>query len=169
MVRKIIGIILTVLASLCIIFGVLFSMIWLIPALIGDMVQESGYDASTNGIVIESHYAPFEQNDAYTIVYYEVDGEPYTYETNKYLVAYPVGTEVTVQYESDDPADSFVKEIEDAATEGVEISMMVFGVFFLILFIGVGIIMLIIGIILLIWAKKKPDLSKKVSENKNMS
>lgn len=169
MVRKIIGIILTVLASFCIIFGVLFSATWLIPALAGDWVQESGYDASTNGIVIEAHKEPFEQNDSYTIVYYEVDGESYTYETNKYLVAYPVGTEVTVQYETDDPADSFVKEIEDAATEGVEISMMVFGIFFLVLFVGVGIVMLIIGIILLIWAKKKPDLSKKVSENKNMS
>lgn len=161
MVRKIIGIILIVLASINILFGIMASCVLILPGIASDLIMENSYDATTNGVVIEAHKELYEQNNSYTIVYYEVDGESYTYETNKYCIDYPVGTEVIVEYSADKPEDATVSEIEEATTAGVDFLSTGVGIFCLILCGGIGIIMLAGGIALLIWAKKRPDLSKK--------
>lgn len=161
MAKKVLGIILTVVGGLSILFALVFGIVFGGVSTVmnessnmNDGFVQDSTTVSCNGEVV---YA----DDGETHVQYEVSGEIYVAEFNIYSSNYTVGTAVTVYYNENKPEECSVPEITEDVFGMIGGMFAGFGIGFAILFGVVGIILLIVGILLL----KKSDTDSKMAMN----
>ncbi len=155
MAKKVIGIILIILSVFSILGGafmlLLFGLLGGTFGLIGDM---SGLQVE-EGATIESVVGEvYDVTDSQTAIYYEVDGVPYLGYLSMVTSMHTPGTVVTVEYDSSNPANFAVPEMNDVFGSFGSIFGGV-GVAVGLIAIIPGIAMLIIGIVLIKKSKKE--------------
>lgn len=159
MAKKVIGIILIVISSFSILMGAFFLLIFGSFGTIFGAVGNSGGLEVAAGATIETVEGEiFMVDDSSTTIYYEVDGLPYMGMLNITSSEFSEGDEITVQYDSSNPANF-------AAPELLDVFGMMGGIFggvgviVGLVFLIPGIAMLIIGIVLIKKAKKEKQVA----------
>lgn len=160
--KKIIGIILTVLGGFGIFFALIFGLIFIgvgvgfsgasnsdeytnsneYDSCIGTIVSTKGTGDSSSGTSSE------------TVIAYTVDGMDYQGSVGIYSSEYIVGDTVTVYYEIANPNRFQVPELSEAVFGTMGTIFSGVGIIFAIIFGVVGLIMIIAGIVLIKSAKK---------------
>ena len=155
MAKKVIGIILVVFSSLGILLGLFFLLMFgLFGTIFGALGNSGGLEVAAGATVETVEGEIFMVDDSSTTIYYEVDGLPYMGMLNITSSEFSEGDEITVQYDSSNPANFAAPELLDVF--GVMGGIfggagVVIGLVFLI----PSIAMLVIGIILIKKAKKE--------------
>ena len=155
MAKKVIGIILVVFSSLGILLGLFFLLMFgLFGTIFGALGNSGGLEVAAGATVETVEGEIFMVDDSSTTIYYEVDGLPYMGMLNITSSEFTEGDEITVQYDSSNPANFAAPELLDVF--GVMGGIfggagVVIGLVFLI----PSIAMLVIGIILIRKAKKE--------------
>lgn len=155
MSKKAVGIILIVLACLCIIGSVTFLGTGGILGIVFGAIGAGGELNVENGATVETvDGVVYDVYDGGTTILYNVDGYDYIGSLSVENSTYPMGTTVEVQYDSSDPSSFAVPELFDAfGSVGTVVGIA--GVVGGILGLIIGVVVLIIGIKLVKKAKKE--------------
>lgn len=153
--KKVIGIVLTVLGGFGILFAIIFGVVFggLGIAFQANSNSDDGFLQKSTTMSCYGEVISVE--DSVTTIQYEVDGGLYEVDFNMQSSGYPVGTGVTVYYNDNQPEECRVPELTEATFGTLGGVFGGFGIAFAILFGVFGIVCLVVGIILIKTSKPK--------------
>ena len=160
--KKIIGIILTVLGSLGILFALIFGFIFgglgmgFSAAKNSNQEYKSDEYSSCTGVIVSTSGSGSSSSgsSSETTISYTVDGLEYQGTVNMYSSSFVKGDTITVYYDLTNPNRFEVPELSEAVFGTMGTIFSGIGIVFLIIFGGIGAGMIVGGIILIRLAKK---------------
>lgn len=157
MAKKVIGIILTVVGGLSLLMALIFGLIFGGVGTAMNGVSDSAGDDIQNSNTASCYGEVLSVEDSRTVVYYVVGDEEYAVELHVSTSQYPEGSQVTVYYNSTKPEECSVPEISEAAFGTIGSVFSGLGIALVIVFGGIGIVGLIVGILLIRSAVKQKN------------
>ncbi len=160
--KKIIGIILTIIGGFCLFFALIFGLVFggigisFSSSANSDKEYDSYEYSACDGIIISSHGSGDSSSgtSSETVIAYYVDGLQYTGTLNLYSSDFTEGDTVLVYYEVNDPSQFEVPTLSKAVYGTLGSIFSIIGIAMFSVFGLVGIVMLVVGIILIKSAKK---------------